>query len=204
MEKNKHFLVGIFDDHDILLNAVKHVRKQGVKIEEVYTPYPVHFLEDALGYKRSFMPKAAFGFGALGTSLAIFFQTWVMGIDWPMIIGGKTHVAIPDFVPITFELTVLLSAFGMVGTFFGTQDLKPHKVPRVFDRRQSDDKHVMAIDLAANSLSEEELTALLKDVQAEEVNRKDFTDKENKGSFIEYVVDLFTNGVTESARSLNK
>jgi hypothetical protein len=200
MEKNKHFVIGIFNDHDTLLHGAEEIRHQGVKIHEVFTPYPVHGLEDALGYKRSFMPKAAFMFGALGTTLAITMQVSMMGIDWPMIIGGKPFLSLPAFVPVTFECTVLLAAFGMVGTFLVTRDLKPYKVPRIFDIRATDDKHVMAIDLANNSMTEDQIKALLKEVGAEEQYRRDFTDKENKGSFGDYLVDLFTNGVTRSSR----
>ncbi|MEN7546925.1 DUF3341 domain-containing protein [Rapidithrix thailandica] len=203
MEKNKHFTVGIFDDQDVLLKAVREVRNRGVKIDEVYSPFPVHGLEHALGYARSKMPIAAFFFGLTGTILAILMQSLMMGVDWPMIIGGKPFIAIPDFVPITFELTVLLSAFGMSFTFFFISDLKPHKVPKIFDRRSTDDKHVMTIDLAANRMGEEQINAVLKEVEAEEVYRKDFTDEENEGSFIKYVVDLFTNGVTSSSRKLS-
>ena len=200
MEKNKHFVVGIFNDQDILMSAVKKVREAGASIHEVYTPYPVHHLEDALGYKRSFMPKAAFMFGVLGTTLAIVMQTWMMGLDWPMIIGGKPNISIADFVPVTFEMTVLLSAFGMAFTFFISQGLGPTTVPRIFDRRQSDDKHVMAIDLAKNDMSEGALNELLGSVDAEEVFRKDFTDEDNHPSFWNYIVATMTNGVTDSSR----
>lgn len=200
MEANKHFVTGVFGDQDVLLKAVKAVRAKGVKIHEVYTPYPVHHLEDALGYERSYMPKAAFAFGALGTTLAILMQTLMMGISWPMIIGGKPYISIPDFVPVSFEVTVLLSAFGMAGTFFISQNLKPYAVPRIFDRRASDDKHIMAIDLAKNEMSEEDLKALLQEVGAEEQNRKDFTDEDNNPSFLRYIADLISNGVTDSSR----
>lgn len=200
MEKNKHFVVGIFNDQDILLSAVKKVREAGANIHEVYNPFPVHHLEGALGYKRSYMPKAAFMFGALGTTLAITMQTWMMGIDWPMIIGGKPNIAIADFIPVIFELTVLLSAFGMAFTFFISQGLGPTTVPRIFDRRQSDDKHVMALDLAKNELSEGGLKELLESVKAEEVYRKDFTDEDNNPSFWKYIAATMTNGVTDSSR----
>ncbi len=203
MEANKHFVTGVFSDQDVLLSAVKSVRAKGVKIHEVYCPYPVHHLEHALGYKKSFMPKAAFGFGLLGTTLAILMQTWMMGIDWPMIIGGKPYISYPDFVPVGFELTVLLSAFGMAFTFFISQGLFPHKVPRIFDRRATDDKHIMAIDLAKNEMSEEDIKALLKEVGAEEQNRKDFTDEENNPNFGRYIADLIANGVTDSSRLAN-
>jgi len=203
MEKDKNFIVGVFGDHDILLGAVKKVREEGIKIYEVFNPYPVHHLEDALGYKRSKMPVAAFFFGLTGTTCAILMQVLMMGVDWPMIIGGKSFIAVPDFVPVTFEMTVLFAAFGMVGTFLFTRDLKPYKIPRVFDRRSTDDKHIMAIDIADNKKSPEEIKSLLQEVKAEEVYDKEFTNEENSGSFINYVIDLFTNGVTSSSRQLN-
>ncbi len=200
MEKDKHYLIGVFSDHDDLLHGIEDMRDKGVKIHEVYSPYPVHGLEHALGYKRSWMPKAAFGFGALGTTLAITMQVSMMAIDWPMIIGGKSYLAVPDFVPVSFEMTVLLAAFGMVGTFLVTRDLKPYKVPRIFDIRATDDKHIVAVDLAANKLSEEQISSLFKEAHAEEVYRRDFADEEKSPSFISYMVDLFTNGVTRSSR----
>ncbi len=203
MEKNKHFLVGIFDDQDELLHAVEHIRHAGVKIHEVFTPYPIHTLEHELGYKRSYMPRAAFLFGATGTTLAIAMQSGMMGIDWPMIIGGKSFLAIPDFVPVTFESTVLLASFGMVGTFLVACGLHPLKAPRLFDRRSTDDKLVMAIDLGNNSLSEDQIKAVLKEAHANEIYRKDFTDEDNSESFLTYLVDLFTKGVTSSSRKLN-
>lgn len=174
MESNKNFVVGIFDDEDILLHAVENIREKGLKIHEVYSPFPVHGLDDALGYKRSRLPIAAFMFGATGTSLALLMQIWMLGYDWPMIIGGKNHASLPPFIPVTFELTVLLAAFGMVGTFFIASDMKPYKWPRQFDLRSTDDKHVMAVDLAANKMSKDEIALLLKLQGASEVNEKNF------------------------------
>ena len=174
MDSNKNFVVGIFDDEDILLHAVENIREKGLKIHEVYSPFPVHGLDDALGYKRSRLPIAAFMFGATGTSLALLMQIWMLGYDWPMIIGGKNHASLPPFIPVTFELTVLLAAFGMVGTFFIASDMKPYKWPRQFDLRSTDDKHVMAVDLAANKMSKDEIASLLKSNGASEVNEKNF------------------------------
>jgi hypothetical protein len=92
-----------------------------------------------------------------------------------MIIGGKNNASLPPFIPVTFELTVLLSALGMVATFIIVSDMKPYRWPRQFDVRSTDDKHVMAIDLAVNSgKNKEELSRILKDAGAEEVNEKSF------------------------------
>jgi len=174
MENNKNFVVGVFNDEEILLDAVVHIREKGVKIHEVFSPFPVHGLDEVLGYKRSRLPIAAFMFGVTGTSLALLMQIWMLGYDWPMIIGGKNFWSLPPFIPVTFELTVLLSAFGMVITFLIVSDMKPYKYPRQFDLRSTDDKHVMAIDLDNNKLSKEEIGRILKDNGAEEVNEKNF------------------------------
>lgn len=175
MDADKHFVVGVFDDEDILLSGIKKVRKSGVKIQEVYSPFPVHGIDDALGYKKSRLPIAAFLFGMTGTSLALTMQIGMLGFDWPMIIGGKNFASLPPFIPVTFELTVLLAALGMVGTFMIVSDMKPYKWPRQFDVRSTDDKHVMAIDLSANAgKSKEELAQILRDSGASEVNEKSF------------------------------
>ncbi len=170
----ENYLVGIFDDEDILLHSVEGIREKGVKIHEVYTPFPVHGLDEVLGYTRSRLPIAAFLFGITGTILALTMQIWMLGFDWPMIIGGKNYVSLPPFIPVTFELTVLLSALGMVATFFIVSDMKPYKKPRSYDIRSTDDKHVMAIDLAANKLSKDDISRILKDNGASEVNEKNF------------------------------
>lgn len=175
MERDKHFILGVFDDEDILLNAVKEVRATGIRIHEVFSPYPVHGLDEELGYRRSRLPIAAFLFGLLGTTLALTMQFYMMKFDWPMIIGGKDYAAFPDFIPVTFELTVLLAAFGMVGVFMISSNLKPWGQPRIFDLRSTDDKHIMAIDIATNaSLDLEKIKDALKGSGATEVNSKSF------------------------------
>lgn len=175
MVTDKHYILGVFNDEDVLLDAVDKVRSNGVRIHEVFTPFPVHGLDEALGYRRTRLPIAAFMFGIAGTALALIMQIWMLGYDWPMIIGGKNWASLPPFIPVTFELTVLLSALGMVATFLIVSDMKPYKKPRQFDVRSTDDKHVIAIDLALNEgKSKDELTRLLKDSGAEEVNEKNF------------------------------
>lgn len=160
-EKTK-FLVGIYDHESVLIPAVMKIREKGVKIHDVYTPYPVHDLDQYLGYKRTRLARAAFMFGATGTCLAILMQTYMMGFWWPMMIGGKDTVAPPDFVPVTFELTVLIAALGMVATFLISNNLGPGKKALMFDPRSTDDKFVMAIDLSKNNgYTQESIETLL-------------------------------------------
>ena len=172
MAHTSNYILGVYDDEDVLLKAIKNVRDGGVKIHEVYSPFPVHGIEDALGYRRSRLSIVAFMFGLLGTSLALTMQLGMMTVDWPMIIGGKDYAPIPSFIPVTFELTVLLASFGMVGTFMIISNLKPWGKPKLFDKRITDDKHIVAIDLGTNQLEESAIDKMLTDSGASEVNKK--------------------------------
>lgn len=176
MSAGNNYIVGVFGDDEVIMKAIPTIRAKGIKIDEVYTPFPVHGLEDVLGYERSRLPIVAFLFGITGTTLALILQISMMVFDWPQNIGGKPTFAYPDFVPIAFELSILLAAFGMVGTFFVRSDLKPYKSPRIFDLRSTDDKHIMAIDLDSNKLDEVEIASALMELGAEEVNKKFFED----------------------------
>jgi Protein of unknown function (DUF3341) len=167
------YLVGVFDDSDEILHAVEDVRHQGVKIHEVYTPFAIHGMDKALGYAFPRMGVSAFLFGITGTCLALLLTFWTMGVDWPINVGGKNFFPFPTNVPIVFELTVLLASFGMAFTFFFMEDLGPTSKPIIFDVRSTDDKFIMAIDLAKNKLSEVEISKILKGSGALEVNVKE-------------------------------
>jgi hypothetical protein len=113
----KKFVVGSFDDEAVLFPAVKNVRKAGYKIHDIYTPFPVHGLDHAMGLRETSIHTAGFIYAITGTTTALTFISWVFTKDWPLNIGGKPHFALPAWIPITFELTVLFSAVGMVLTF---------------------------------------------------------------------------------------
>ena len=125
----KKFVVGSFSDEAVLFPAVKNVRKAGYKIHDVYTPFPVHGLDHAMGLRETSLHTAGFIYAILGTTTALTFMTWVFTKDWPLNIGGKPHFALPAWIPITFELTVLFSAVGMVLTFCYLCNLAPFVKP---------------------------------------------------------------------------
>ncbi|MDH4460479.1 MAG: DUF3341 domain-containing protein [Spirosomataceae bacterium] len=168
------YLVGVYDDEDEVLHAVSEVKENGVKIEEVFTPFPIHGLDKALGHPRTRIPIAAFLFGLTGLTCAQFLINYTMVFDWPIIIGGKDFFSLPDWIPISFEGTVLFTAFGMVFTFLASNSLWPGKEPKTFDLRSTDDKFIMAVNMANNKKSEAEIEAILKASGAIEVNVKQF------------------------------
>ena len=173
MEKDKNYLLGVFDDQDVLMEAVGKVRGAGVKIKEVYSPFPIHGLDTALGYNYSNLPVMSFLYGMIGTITALSTLIWMMGYDWPMDIGGKGNIPLPDFIPITFEFTVLLAAHGMVLTFCIVSNLAPWNYkPEMLDPRSTDDKFIMAIDIDNNKLDVISLENILKSSGAIEVNPK--------------------------------
>lgn len=173
MSEVKSYLIGVYDDDDVLLKAIKELRDKGAKIMEAFTPFPVHGIDPALGIKRSRLPQAAFMFGATGLTCALTLQISTLGFDWPLNVGGKPHLPFPSFIPVSFELTVLLTALGMVGTFLLASGLGPGSQKTIFDARSSDDKFILVFDLAKNSLGVDQLSAMVKASGASEVNLKD-------------------------------
>lgn len=167
----KKFVVGSFDDEAVLFPAVKKVRAAGFKIHDVYTPFPVHGLDHALGLRETSLHTAGFIYGITGTTTALSFMSWVFTTDWPLNIGGKPHFPLPAFIPITFELTVLFSAVGMVMTFMYLCQMAPFVKKHIFHPRQTDDLFVMAIELTEKTRAEE-VKGFLDSVGAKEINEQ--------------------------------
>lgn len=165
----KKFVVGVFDDEGNLFNAVKQVRKSGYRIHDVYTPFPLHGLDREMGLRDTSIHTAGFIYGITGTSLALAFMTWVFTKDWPLNIGGKPHFALPAWIPIMFEFTVLMAAVGMVLTFCYISQLAPFVRKHHFHLRSTDDKFVMVIDMSSGN-SDEEVSNFLTSLGAGETN----------------------------------
>ena len=142
----KKFVVGCFDDEDLLFPAVKKVRTVGYKIHDIYTPFPVHGLDHAMGLRETSLHTAGFIYGITGTTTALSCISWILTKDWPLNIGGKPHFALPAWIPITFELTVLFAAVGMVLTFIALFMIS-------FAREKHEDEYVSIVRLQALQIS---------------------------------------------------
>lgn len=142
----RKFVVATFDDEKVLFPAVKNARRSGMKIHDVYTPFPIHGLDQAMGLRDTSLHTAGFIYGITGTTTALTFMSWVFTSDWPINFGGKPFWSLPAFIPITFELTVLFAAVGMVLTFCYLCQLAPFVKKHHFHLRATDDLFVMAIE----------------------------------------------------------
>lgn len=165
----KKFVVGCFDEEGVLFDAVKKVRKSGYKLHDVYTPFPIHGLDKAMGLRDTSIHTAGFIYGIFGTTTALSFITWVFTKDWPLNIGGKPNFALPAWIPIMFEFTVLCAAVGMVITFCYLCQLAPFVKKHHFHLRATDDLFVMVIECTAKN-NEAEISGFLSSLGAKEIN----------------------------------
>jgi Protein of unknown function (DUF3341) len=165
----KKFVVGAFDDEAVLFPAVKKTRSAGYKIHDVYTPMPIHGLDHALGLRETSLHTAGFIYGITGTTTALSGIGWIFNSDWPLNFGGKSHFDLPAWIPITFELTVLFSAVGMVLTFCYLCQMAPFVRKHHFNLRSTDDQFTMVIECTEKT-NEAEVHAFLKSVGAFGIN----------------------------------
>ena len=169
--KSSKVIQAIYTDDDVLMAAVKSVKAEKYHIDEIYTPFPVHGLDKAMGLAPTRIAIASFIYGCIGLIVSILMMKFIMIDDWPQDIGGKPSFSylenMPAFVPIMFELTVFFAAHLMVITFYLRSRMWPFKKAENPDPRTTDDHFLMEIPVHGN---EQELTKLLKDTGAVEIN----------------------------------
>jgi hypothetical protein len=134
----------------------------------VFTPFPIHGLDQAMGLRDTSLHTAGFIYGITGTSTAVGFITWALTLDWPINFGGKPFFALPAWIPVTFELTVLFAAVGMVLTFCYLCQLAPFVKKDHFNPRSTDDTFVMALE-CTDATNEAEAIKFLESVGAQDV-----------------------------------
>ena len=132
-----------------LLDKIKELKSDGKEIQEVYTPFYVHGLAEALGLKRTRLGKATFLYGLIGLFFGCWLTYFTMIKDWSMDIGGKPNATfwqnLPAFVPVIFELVVYFAAHLLVISFFIRSRLYPFKKAENPIKKSSDDKFVIQV-----------------------------------------------------------
>src|SRR3954470_6261765 len=123
----ERFLVGTFLEPDGMLASVATLRAAGVAVHDVFAPYPGHGLDAAMGIRRARLPFVTLLAGLGGLCFALAFQYYTAVFDWPLDVGGKPENSTLAFVPVCFELTVLIGGLGTVGAFLLRARLFPGK-----------------------------------------------------------------------------
>ena len=104
---------------DALLDAVRKARAAGYTRIEAYSPFPVEGLAEATGMKRNWVPPIVLGGGIVGCIGGYFMQWYSAVVSYPINSGGRPPHSWPEFIPVTFELTVLIAALaGFAGMLF--------------------------------------------------------------------------------------
>ncbi|KAA3595932.1 MAG: DUF3341 domain-containing protein [Calditrichaeota bacterium] len=157
---DSQLFLGVFTDEHDILEATKATNKAGYTIHDVYTPYAVHGLESAMGLKPSRLTYVCLIFGLIGLSLGVYAQFWIGSIDWPLNIGGKPFNSLPAYLPVIFELTVLIAGLGVVFSMFFRTKLRPGGKNFMPDLGVTNDRFVIALEQKDTSFNPETVTKL--------------------------------------------
>jgi len=168
----------MYDDDEVLKNSAKKLVSKGVKISEVFSPFPIHGIDPIIGVKNTRLGIMAFLYGLVGLTLATIGMRFFMVVDWPMNIGGKPNFSYLEnmlaFVPISFEFTVMCAAHGMAITYLLRNKTLPGMPAQNPDPRTTDDKFLMEIRLSENhNLTEADLDNMLQETGYLELDKKE-------------------------------
>ena len=138
-------VVCVFDREQDIVAAAAASRERGLAIEDAYTPYPIHGLASAMRLEPSRLPWVCFWLGISSGAAMLLFQYWASAISWPTNVGGRPWNSFPAFVPVTFELVVLVAGVGTVVAFLVAAGLRPWRRADVPDPRVTDDRFALVL-----------------------------------------------------------
>ncbi len=171
MEKKLYSLSAIYSTPNDIVAAAKTVRDAGYTRFDVHTPYPIHGLDGAMGLKETKLGFVTLFSGILGAVGMISFASWVAIVDYPQVIGGKPYWSWPAFVPVTYEIAVLLAVLGTVGAMiifffkFPNTSHPLHDTP--YMKKVSSDKFGVTVQADDKNFNEKKVRELLKSTGGE-------------------------------------
>jgi hypothetical protein len=154
-----------FDNADALLKAAQRTYDEGYRRMDAYSPFPIHGLAEAVGYRHRILPWLVLAGGILGGVAGFWLQYWVSVIELPLNIGGKPLNSWPSFIPVTFECTILGAALTAVLGMLALNGL-PKPYHPVFNaerfRLASSNRFFLCIEAADRKFELSAVTAYLK------------------------------------------
>lgn len=160
-------IAAYFDEPDELLHAATKARGENFDLFDAFSPFPIHGMDDAMGIGRSWIPWVTFGAGTGGFLLANALQFGVNTFDWPMNIGGKPFAPWPSFVPVMFELTVLLA--GVTSAIVMLFAAGCFRKPLIIDREITNDRFVLWISAKDKKFDRERVQAFMQSLNPVEI-----------------------------------
>lgn len=165
-------LLAEFDSAEALLAAAHRVREGGYTKTDAFSPFPIHGLAEAIGFKEHLVPKFVLAAGILGALAGYGLEYWASVIAYPMNIGGRPFFAWVSFIPPAFETTILFAAFTSAISMIALNGL-PQPYHPVFNAPRfslaSQDKFFLVIEAADPKFDREATRAFLGGLNAREV-----------------------------------
>jgi hypothetical protein len=168
----KSFLVATFTDPDSLLKAVPLVRREKLRLYDVFAPYPVHGLDEVMGIRRTRLPFVTLAAGLCGLGFALSLQFYANVLDWPLNVGGKPDNSTLAFIPISFELTVLLAGLVTVAAFFLRARLYPGKAEQLAAPGVTDNVFALVVRKPASADAVRRARAIFEECGAATITEK--------------------------------
>ncbi len=169
----KSFVVATYSDAETLVSAVRAVRQQNFRVYDVYAPYPIHGMDEALGVRRSRLPWVTFVVGLMGLTFALTLQFYTTVLDWPVNVGGKPDNSTLAFLPICFELTVLLSGLATVAALFVRARLFPGKKEQIIAEGITNDTFALVVRQRDSSFDINRVWKILEESGADRVRERE-------------------------------
>jgi hypothetical protein len=150
LERPLYGLMAEFTEHDQLLDAARRAYTEGYRRMDAFSPFPIDELAEAIGHEYSLVPLITLVGGMMGGLGGYFMQWYTMARLYPINVGGRPHNSWPNFIPITFELTILVaSASAFISMLILNRLPQPHhpvfNVPQF--RRASIDRFFLCIEV---------------------------------------------------------
>jgi len=164
MSDQPYGLIATFDNAVDLYHAAEQVRDAGYKNWDCITPCPVHGLDGAMGLKRSIVPRISLVGGIIGFCTGMSLIFWTGAVDYPLIVGGKPYFSPMFAFPVSYELTILFTAFATIIGMFVVNGLSSHYHPVLkyeHIARGMDDKFFVVIETRDSRYNSENTKALL-------------------------------------------
>ena len=162
-------VLAVFAHLDTTVAAIKQLRAAGHTDFTVYSPIPRHEIEDALGQAVSPVRMFTLVGGISGCAVGAWLTLW-MSYDWPISVGGKPIGAIPPYVVIMFEMTILFGALSTIlGILFNSLFAARRAGTILYDTCFTNDRFGIFVPTAGDKASR--IESLLRDAGAEEVRR---------------------------------
>ena len=165
-DTTKYGLLAEFETPGECMHAAAQVRDAGYRRWDVYTPFPVHGMDDAMGLKNSRVGWFTFMGGLSGITLGYFMIWWMNAWDYPLTVGGKPLFSPIFGFPVAYECTILLGAFGSLGGMLFLNRLPRWHHPLFSSDRfkqATHDKFFLAVEATDPKFSDTETRKLLAD-----------------------------------------